>query len=62
MSESEGAVGIDHVLGGPVSVVEAAPCCVVVVLDDQPLQVVLNGGVSDLFDVLLKLEFGGMYA
>ena len=62
MSKPEFAVRIDHVLGGPVAVVEAAPGGVVVVLDDQPLQVILNGGVFDLFDVFLKLEFWCVYA
>ena len=62
MTESEVAIRIDHVLGRPVAVVEAAPGGVVVVLDDQPLQVVLNCGVSDLFDVFLKLKFWCVYA
>ena len=60
VTEPEIAAGIDDVLRWPIAVVEAAPCAVVVVLDDQPLQVVLNGGVADLFNVLLELELWGM--
>lgn len=60
MTEPEIAAGIDDVLRRPVAVVEAAPCAVVVVLDDQPLQVVLDGGVVDLFNVFLKLELWGV--
>ena len=60
MLEAEDVVGVEDVFGGPVSVVEVAPGGEVVVLDDEPAEVVLFGGFADVFDLLFEFELGGV--
>ena len=61
VAEAEVAIKVEHVLGGPVSVCEVAPGGVVVVLDDEPADVVLFGRASQTVDFFFVLEFGGVH-
>ena len=54
--EPEVSVGVEDVFCRPISVVEVAPCGVVVVLDYEPSQVVFFGGIANFCDLLLKLK------
>ena len=61
VAEAEVAVGVEHVFGGPVSVCEVAPGGVVVVLDDEPADVVLLGCFGQTIDLFFVIEFGGVH-
>ena len=58
--EAEVALEVEDVFGGPVAVVEVAPGGEVVVLNDQPAEISLFGGVADLVDVFLEVELGSV--
>ena len=62
MAEAEIACGVEDVFCGPVAVGEVAPSGVVVVLDDEPADVVLFGGGAHFLDLLFVLEFGSVYS
>ena len=62
MAEAEVARGVEDVFGGPVAVGEVVPGGVVVVLYDEPAEVVLFGGCAHFFDLLLVLEFGSVHS
>ena len=62
VAEAEVAFGVEHVFGGPVAVGEVAPGLVVVVLDDEPAEVVPFGGFTHVVDALLEIEFGSVHS
>lgn len=62
MTESEVAIGVDDVFRWPVSVVEATPSGVVVVLDDEPVKVVFLSCGLHLVDVFFERELWSVNA
>ena len=52
------AILVHEILGGPVAVVECAPCLEVVILRDGPLQPEALGGFDYIVAVLLEVKLG----